>query len=120
MGWIPGSVQRKCEMIRLWSCLITMAEDRINKKVFIWSKLYSWTKELHSFFEEVDMLHIYRNNLCCNVNSIKNKLLLKFEEKQFVNVLFKPKIRTYMHIKKNFGPELYITSCLTRSQRSLV
>lgn len=32
MGWIPGCVQRKCEMIRLWSQLNKMAEDRINKK----------------------------------------------------------------------------------------
>ena len=71
-----------------------MAEDRINKKVFMWSKLYSspWAKELHSIFEEVDMLYIYKNNLCCNVNFIKNKLLLKFEEKWFENVV-KAKIK---------------------------
>lgn len=30
MSWIPGCVQRKCEMIRLWNRLIKMAEDRIN------------------------------------------------------------------------------------------
>ena len=50
---------------------------------------------------------------------LKNKLLLKFEEKWFENVLLKPKLRTYMHIKQNFGPELYVTSCLSRNQRSL-
>ena len=60
------------------------------------------------------MLYIYRNNLCCNVNFIKNKLLLKFEEKWFENVLLKPKLRTYMHIKQNFGAELYVTSRLSR------
>lgn len=35
-------------------------------------------------FEEVDML--YRNNLCCNVNSIKSKVLLNYEEKWLENV----------------------------------
>ena len=59
-------------------------------------------------------------NLCCNINFIKNKFLLKFEEKWFENVLLKPKLRTYMQIKSNFGPELYVTSHLQRSQRSLV
>ena len=58
------------------------------------------------------MVYIYRNNLCCNVNFIKNKLLLKFEEKWFENVLLKPKLRTYMQIKSNFQPELYVTSRL--------
>ena len=78
-------------MIRLWNCLIKMAEDRINKKVFIWSKLHSspWAKELYSIFEEVDMLCIYRNNLCCNVNLIKNKPLLKFVWKYFVKTKIK-------------------------------
>lgn len=109
-------------MIRLWNRLNKMAEDRINKKVFIWSKLHSspWSKEMYSIFEEVDMVYIYRNNLCCSVNFIKDKLLLKFEEKWFENVLLKPKLRTYMQIKSNFGPELYVTSRLQRSQRSLV
>lgn len=41
VGWVPGSVQPTCEMIRLWNRLIKMSEDRINKKVFMWSKLYS-------------------------------------------------------------------------------
>lgn len=36
--------------------------------------------------EEVDMPYIYRNNLCCTVNSLKKKLLFKFEEKWFENV----------------------------------
>lgn len=34
MGWIPGSVRQKCEMIRLWNCLLNMSENRVNKKGF--------------------------------------------------------------------------------------
>lgn len=122
MGWVPGVVQRKCEMIRLWNRLIKMEEDRVNKRVFSWGKAHRspWVKEIYSIFEEVDMLYIYRNNLSCNVNSLKHKLLMKYEEKWFENVLLKPKLRTYMHIKQNFSPELYVTSRLPRSQRSLV
>ncbi len=105
MGWVPGTIQRKCEMLRLWNRLIKMAEGRINKKVFMSSKWHDspWTKELSSIFEEVDMLYIYRNNLCCNINSVKNKLLFKFEETWSKNVLLKPKLKTYMQIKENFA-----------------
>ena len=59
--------------------------------------------------------------MCCNVTSNKIKLLLKFKEKWFENILSKPKLNTlYVHIEQNFGPELYVTSRLCRSQRSLV
>lgn len=66
-GWVPGAVQRKCEMVQLWNCLIKMAEDRVYNRVFMWSKAHSspWVKEIYSSFEEVNILYIYRNNLSC-------------------------------------------------------
>ncbi len=66
------------------------------------------------------MLYIYRNNLCCNINSVKNKLLFQFEETWSKNVLLKPKLKTYMQIRENFAPETYVLACLSRNQRSLV
>ena len=34
VGWLPGSIRRKCEMIRLWNRLLNMSDDRVNKKSF--------------------------------------------------------------------------------------
>ncbi len=81
----------------------------------MWSKLHDspWAKMLSSIFEGVDMLYIYRNNLCCNVNS-------KFEETWLENALSKPKLKTYMQIKQNFGPEPSVLSHLSKSQISSV
>lgn len=61
MGWLPGSIRRKCEMIRLWNRLVNMSEDRINKKVFIWSKFNGSprAKEIFTLFEEVGLQYIY-------------------------------------------------------------
>ncbi len=122
MDCVPGTIQRKCEMLRLWNRLIKMVESRINKKVFMSSKGHDspWKKELSSIFEEVDVLYIYRSNLCCSINSIKNKFLFRFEETWSKNVLLKPKLKTYIQIKENFAPETYVLARLSRNQRSLV
>lgn len=113
--WFQQS--RKSEIMWLWNGLIKMAEDR---KISMWSKSHSspGAKELYLIFEEVDMLYTYRNNLCCSVNSIKIKLSLKFEEKWFENILPGPKLRKYIHFKRNFGPELYVTSSLVAHLRA--
>lgn len=61
MGWLPGSIRHKCEMIRLWNRLVDLSEDRINMKVFIWSKFNGSprAKEIFTLFEEVGLQYIY-------------------------------------------------------------
>ena len=58
MGWIPGTVTRKFDMIRLWNRFINMSNDRINYKVFLWSKVQNspWAAEIHA--EEAEFLEI--------------------------------------------------------------
>uniref|UniRef100_A0A0E9XH21 Reverse transcriptase zinc-binding domain-containing protein n=1 Tax=Anguilla anguilla TaxID=7936 RepID=A0A0E9XH21_ANGAN len=51
---------------------------------------------------------------------IKYKRLFNYDEKWSNDILLKPKLRTYIHVKQNHGPEPYIMAYLTRSQRSLV
>ena len=38
LGWFPGSMRRKCEMIRPWNRLLNMSGNRINKKTCLWTK----------------------------------------------------------------------------------
>lgn len=122
LGWIPGSIRRKCEMIRMWNRLLNMSDNRVNKKVFLWSKLHKspWVKEIHYIFGEADLQYIFSNNLTCSIDAIRKKLLDGFEIKWLNEILLKPKLRTYIQIKHNFGPESYVTVNLTRSQRSLI
>jgi len=56
MGWVPGSIQRKCEMVRLWNRLVNLPENRITKKVFLWSKKKSiWAAELQTIFADAQL-----------------------------------------------------------------
>ena len=122
MGWIPGIIRRKCDMIRLWNRFINMSDDRINKKVFLWSKVQNspWAAEIHAVFEEADFQYIYRNNLSCSITKIRKKLFVGFNEKWLNDIMLKPKLRTYVQIKHNYETELYVKTNLARNQRSLI
>ncbi len=37
--------------------------------------------ELHAVFEEAELQYMYTNNLSCGMNTIRRKLLARFEEK---------------------------------------
>ena len=64
LGWIPGTIRRKCEMIRMWNRLLNMSDNRVNKKVFLWSKLHKspWVKEIHYIFGEADLQYEHRKS----------------------------------------------------------
>ena len=53
MGWIPGTIRRKCDMFRVWNRFVNI--NKINKKVFLWSKVQnsSWAAEINAVFEDV-------------------------------------------------------------------
>ena len=122
MGWIPGTIRRKCDMIRLWYSLINMSDDRIIKKVFLWNKVQDppWAAEIHAVVEEADFQYIYRNNLSCSIDKIRKKLLVRFNEKWINDLMLKLKLQTYVQIKHNYETELYVKTHLPRNQRSLI
>ena len=72
-----GCFLYKCEIIYVWSHLIQNGiDDRMNKKLFMQSNdTFPWSKELYMIFEELEILFIYRCNLCGTVNSISSRHL---------------------------------------------
>ena len=94
-----------------------MSEDMVNKNVFIWSKLNGspWAKDIFALFEEVGLQ--YSNNLTCSIASISEKLIALFETKRCNYILLEPKLRTYIQIKHNFGPEPYGKANLTKKSK---
>ncbi len=75
-------------------------------------------KNFTQFLRNFSSAVFYMNNFYSNVNYITETFILIWR-KWPKNILSKPKWRTYMHIKQEFGPEPYITYRLYRSQRSL-
>lgn len=95
-----------------------MPDNRINKKMFLWNRVQnsSWAAELYAIFGEAKLQHVYRNNSPCSVNTIRKKLLSRFEYQWSNNVLVKPKLRAYIQIKHYYGTEFYAKANLTSWQ----
>lgn len=121
MGWIPGSIQRKCEMVRLWNRLINLSDNRVTKKIFLWSKDKSpWAAELRTVFADAQLQFVFHNNLRCSVNEIRTKLMSNFQDKWLNEIMTMPKLRTYIQLKDVFKTEFYVKTNLRRNQRSLI
>ena len=39
IGWIPGLIRQKYDMIRLWNHLLNMSEDRVTKRGFSFEEI---------------------------------------------------------------------------------
>lgn len=55
MGWIPGSVIWKCEMVRLWNCLLNVSENLIKRFVFGFNHATLHGPLIHGVLEEVEL-----------------------------------------------------------------
>ena len=121
MGWVSCLVKQRCEIARLWNRLVQLPDERLTKNIFNWDRRhnYPWAKEVAALFSFCDLNDIFRNNLQCNINIIKEKLI-KIQIGQWKEEIWaKPKLRNYVQIKEGFHTELYITFNLRRGQRSL-
>ena len=66
------------------------------------------------------MRELYGNNEPCNLDILSTLMIEKYSEDWISSVRLKPKLRTYLLIKDNYGTENYVKLNLTRSQRSLL
>ena len=77
MGWLPCEIRQKFEMLRLWNRLISIDENRIVSKIFIWDEQLcnnNWSMEVKSICEEIDMIPNFENNCFINLEQAKESL----------------------------------------------
>ena len=123
MGWEFTSVRRKTEMLRMWNRFISFSDDRLTKRIFQWDYLlcsHNWCTELKTIFDEVGLSHIFQNQQPV-VLSICRRILHDIECNRWLQeCAFKPKLRTYVHMKNCYEVEPYINLDLSRPIRSYV
>ena len=119
MGWMPCSVKQWSSVFRLWSRFCKMDNNRLNKKVFIWSnmngnnKVKNWCFRIMTKFKDINL------DQYCDYSVILSKSVIKEIEFMACN-LFKDnwyndlvsnkysKLRTYKLFKTDFKVENYI------------
>ena len=110
-------------MLRLWNRFILMPNNRMVKKIFIWDKTFcnnNWNSELKSIMEKIGMTEDYNNTRLVDLKIAEKILRLKAANDWKNELPTKPKLRTYITFKENYGTEDFARCCHDRLQRSLI
>ena len=122
MGWLLPKYRRIINMCRLWNRFQLMPDNRINKQIFNADKEISnsnWSSFLKETLDSVEMLNVFNENGVCDLVLLKQALSDKMNANWKVDVTYKPKLRTYIKFKTDFGTEQYLKLNLSKYERSL-
>ena len=108
-------------MIALWNRLIRMPENRVAKKIFNWdvSIKGAWASTVEDILIRAGLLDSFQNCSVVNISMVKEILNSIFQNKWSQDILYKPKLRTFVMLKNQYACEKYVCAPLSKRQRSL-
>ena len=77
MGWTQARVRRHVAMVRFWNRMISMDDDRLTKKIFLYdlSLLHNnWSSEMKCILESIDERECFDNLHICSIHTVWPKL----------------------------------------------
>lgn len=109
-------------MLKRWNRVIQMDDDRLTKKVFLWSyrNNSSWCSQVKEILYKLDLCSCFDFIRICDINEVKSKLFKYYEDEWKLKTRSLPKFRTYVTFKQNAQLEPYITMNITKQERSLM
>ena len=122
-GWIPCDIRRHTEMLRFWNRLMNMDNTRITYKVFQHDYNLcrnNWCSEVKSIFTKLEHENVFIDRNVCDIEALQSINMCMHAETWKENILTKPKLRTYITFKDEYGTENYVKYCSSRFQRSLL
>ena len=123
MGWDPCLLRNKLNMVRLWNRLIAMSDERLIKQVFTWDislKSKNWSRDMFDLFSEIGLQEKFNNLEACSIAVFKDALKTRYISNWMSQLSEKPKLRTYLMFKTEYGIEKYLKLPISRSKRSLL
>ena len=124
MGWVLSEFKYYMSMLRLWNKLVKLEPTRITRCIFEWDlqnfNPNSWFGKILNVFELLDMYQIFENGEQINLPEAKNKLNIVMQSIWCEKLAYKPKLRTYAHIKNGIETEHFLTGRINKFKRSLL
>ena len=125
VDWMECGVRRHLDMFRLWNKLVSMDEDRLTKRVFIYDHdegghSGNWNNEISKLFAKIGKLNNYQNMLTVNLNYVKRTLLNLEKQAWHQSLNEYPKLRFYRKFKQEKCLEPYVYKVQSRSHRSIL
>ena len=121
MGWEPCEIRWRGSMVALWNRLIRMPENRVARKIFNWdvSVKGAWASAVEDILISIGLHDSFINNSIVNTSIVKDTLYSLHQNKWSQDILYKPKLRTFVMIKSCYGSEKYVCAPLSKRPRSL-
>ena len=122
IGWMSSKGRHTLETVRLWNRLVKMNHDRLTWKVFQYDIAHDecgWARDVKFMFENYGFDNHFQEQMVCDVNAFKDKIMVHDQEVWLSSIPSKPKLRTYRTFKTVLKPEVYVTSNSNRTKRSL-
>lgn len=69
-------------MVRLWNRLVSLPEERLTRDIFNWDRAnrHPWSRIASIILSSSDMHTMFLNILQCNINCVRQKLFIKYED----------------------------------------
>ena len=122
MGWMPPKLSRCICRIRLWNRIVAMENDRLTRKIFDWDYNIckrNWAKDMKLLFEELDTTSVILHKEVCCIENVIPKLREKMIHDWKLEIVKKPKLRTFVRFKDTVETEQYVKCLSSRYARSL-
>ena len=90
MGWTPPQVRRQLNSLRLWKRLITMDNNRLTKRIFLWDLhkcKNNWSKDVKSIFKSINCTAAFNAQSLIGftssnfITSVRSKLMSIYRER---------------------------------------
>ena len=124
MGWLLVEFKYYMSMLRLWNKLVKLEPTRITRCIFEWDlqnfNPNSWCGKIWNVFELLNMYNVFENGEEINLIEARNKLSVVMHSIWCEKLAYKPKLRTYAHIKNSIETEHYLKGKINKFQRSLL
>ena len=124
MGWELTEFKYYMSMLRLWNRLIKLDKTRITRCIFEWDlqnfNSESWCGKIWNVFDVLNLHEVFENGEEVNLSHIRSKLDSIIQNIWCEKLAYKPKLRTYVHIKEKIETEPFLKSNITKFQRSLL
>ena len=109
-------------MLRLWNRLVSMDNNRLTKKIFLYD-LYinrnnSWCSEIRTIFDKIGLFDNFQNRNICDINSCEQLLFENHCIEWTDKTKEISKLRTYILIKNQYNTEDYVKAHLPKQERS--
>ena len=131
LGWLEPRSRNQLKMIRMYHRLVTMPNQRLTKRVFLWDLnltntnqfINTWSKEVKGILGRNDLSNIFALNIFdvkTTIETVAKSLHQKDLQKLKNQCAGLPKLRTYITVADFFSQKSYLTRSLSFLQRKFL